>query len=208
MPDSDQRQGLSGRELLRKSIHMAVGLGAFLVVFLGPLLSALLALALLSFNVLVWPRLGGRSVWRERDSRRGVAVGIVLYPLILLVLVLVFRQRLEIVAATWAILAFGDGMAALAGGGLGGPRLPWNPLKSWAGTLACWIFGALGAAAALWWTLAHQGRMIAPGWLAVTAVVTALGAAVVESWPSKLDDNLTVPLSSAVLLWGFLYPMR
>jgi dolichol kinase len=203
-PPSSQREGSSGNELLRKSIHMAVGLGAFAVVLLGPSLSALLALALLVFNVFVWPRLGGRTVWRERDSRRGVAVGIVLYPAVLLVLILVFWRRLEIVAAVWAVLAFGDGMAAIAGSALGGPRLPWNPLKSWAGSLAFGIFGAFAAAAALWWTLAFQGRDAALIPLAAAAATTALAAAAVESLPSGLDDNLTVPLVSALCLWGLL----
>ncbi len=208
-----ERTGLSGSELLRKSIHVAVGLGAFAVVFLGPALSALLAFALLLFNVFVWPRLGGRRVWRAADSRRGFAVGIVLYPLVLLALILIFWSRLEVVAAVWAILAFGDGMAAIVGRAAGGvrrlgARLPWNPEKSWAGSLAFWVFGALGAAVALWWTLAHQGREMAPGSLFVAAALTALVATLVESCPSKLDDNLTVSLSSAALLWGLLYWLR
>ncbi len=198
-------QRLSRRELLRKSIHVAVGLGAFAVVFLGPAISALLASALVLFNAVVWPRLGGRTVWRERDSRRGVAVGIVLYPLVLLVLILVFWRRLEVVAAVWAILAFGDGMAAIAGRAFGDALgLPWNPKKSWAGSLAFWLFGSLGAAAALGWTLAHQGREIDPGFLIAAAVITALIAAFIESQSLALDDNLTVPFLSAGFLWGFL----
>ncbi len=199
-----EQGGLSRGELLRKSIHMAVGLGAFAVVFLGPVYSALTALGLVLFNIFVWPWLGGRGVWREEDSRRGFALGIVLYPLVLLTLVLVFRHRLEVVAAVWAILAFGDGMAAIAGRGLAGPRLPWNPEKSWAGSLAFWIFGALGAAAALWWTLAHQGRETASGFVVAAALVTALIAAFIESLPLELDDNLTVPFLSAGFLSGFL----
>ncbi len=147
MPDPGQRQGLSAGELRRKSIHMAVGLGAFAVVFLGPAYSALLAFAALIFNAFLWPRLGGRGVWREQDLRRGGAVGIVLYPLVVLALILIFRRRLEVAAAAWAILAFGDGMATIAGRALGGARLPWNPEKSWVGTLAFWVFGALGATA-------------------------------------------------------------
>ncbi len=196
------RRGLSRGELRRKLIHMAVGLGAFAVVFLGPLYSAILAGGLVLFNATVWPRLGGRGVWREGETRRGVAIGIVLYPAVLLALVLVFWRRLEVVAAAWAILAFGDGMAALAGGLWGTGRLPWNPAKSWAGTLACWVFGTLGAAAALGWTLAHQQRQISIGQLWTAAALTALLAAVVESLPLRLDDNLTVPLLSAACLWA------
>ncbi len=204
MPDRGQRRGLSTGELPRKSIHMAVGLGAFVVVFLGPAHSALLAFALLLFNLLLWPRLGGRGVWRETDSRRGVAIGIVLYPLVVLVLILIFWSDLEVVAAAWAILAFGDGMATIVGKSRGGARLPWNAGKSWAGSLAFWIFGTLGAAVALWWTLIHQEREIGFWFLVVAAASTALVAAFIESQPVDLDDNLSVPLLSAGFLWAFL----
>ncbi len=203
MSSPGQRGGLSRRELLRKSIHMATGLGAFAVGVLGPALSALLAAGLLVWNVAVWPRLGGRAVWRERDSERGVAIGIVLYPAVLLALILIFWRRLEIVAAVWAILGFGDGIATIAGRALGSRRLPWNAAKTWAGSLAFWLFGALGAGAALAWTLAVQGRETPP-LLVTAAIVTALAAALAESWPSRLDDNLTVPLVSALSLWAFL----
>ncbi len=204
MPVPEQGESLSRGELLRKLIHMAVGLGAFAVVFLGPLHSAILAGGLLLFNLAVWPRLGGRRVWRDAESRHGVAIGIVLYPLVVLALVLIFWRRLEVVAAAWAILAFGDGMATIAGQGLGGARLPWNPAKSWAGTLAFWVCGTLGSAAALGWTLAHQERPLAIGVVLSAAALTALSAALVESLPLPLDDNLTVPLASAAVLWGFL----
>lgn len=192
---------------------MAVGLGAFAVVFLGPTGSALLTFSLLLWNAFVWPRLGGRVVWRREDAQRGFAAGVVLYPLVLLILVLIFWHRLEIVAAVWAILAFGDGMATLAGRALAGAegtgaRLPWNPRKSWVGSLAFWVFGTFGAGSALWWTLAHQGLETAPSPLFVAAALTAAMAAWVESWPVRLDDNLTVPLSSAALLWGLLHWLR
>ena len=206
MSEPGQREGLSGAELLRKLIHMAVGLGAFLVVLLGPLYSAALASFLLCFNLFILPRFGGRALWRRRDTRRGVAAGIVLYPLVLLVLVLIFWRRLEVVAAVWAILAFGDGMAAIVGRVAGGvPALSWNPAKSWPGLLAFWILGALGAAAALGWTWWHQGVPIEPGFLIAASAATALLAAWIESQPQKLDDNLAFPLLSAGFLAGVLH---
>lgn len=205
MPDPGQDQrGLSQRELLRKLIHMAVGLGAFAVVFLGSAHTALLLTALLVFNTAIWPHFGGRTVWRRRDSRQGVALGIVLYPLVLLVLVLVFWSRLEVVAAVWAILAFGDGMAAITGRAFGRAKLPWNPQKSWLGSLAFWLFGTLGSASALWWTLKHQERETAPGFLLGAACLTAMTAAFIESQPLALDDNLSVPFLSAGFLSGVL----
>ncbi len=205
MPDPGQDQrGLSQRELLRKLIHIAVGLGAFAVAFLGSAHTALLLTALLVFNTAIWPHFGGRTVWRRRDARQGVALGIVLYPLVLLVLVLVFWNQLEVVAAVWAILAFGDGMAAIAGRSIGRAKLPWNLKKSWAGSLAFWLFGTIGAASAIWWTLKHLERELAPAFVLAAACLTALIAAFIESQPLTLDDNLSVPFLSAAFLSGIL----
>lgn len=192
------------REIARKLIHMAVGLGAFAVVYLGPLYSALGVSGLVLFNLFVLPRVGGRRLWRKDESRRGTATGIVLYPLVVLALLLVFWRRPEVAAAVWAVLAFGDGAAALAGRLIGGARLPWNPDKSWAGSLACWLFGAAGCAAALGWTMAHQGREIAPPFLIAVSALAALLAAWIESQPQGLDDNLTLPVLTAAFLWGAL----
>ena len=73
------------RELLRKGIHTAVGFLAFLVVFLGPLRSAILALALVLWNLFLLPRIGGRRLWRGSGERD---VGIAAYPIAVLALVL------------------------------------------------------------------------------------------------------------------------
>src|SRR5437763_1561316 len=122
---------LSRSELLRKITHMGVGLIAFSLRFLGPFYSAILAAAALAFNLFLLPRIGGRQLWREAEHAAGAALGIVLYPFCVLLLILIFYQRLEIAAAAWGILAFGDGMTAVAGMSLGRRKLPWNPGKSW-----------------------------------------------------------------------------
>ncbi|HEX6862284.1 MAG TPA: hypothetical protein VF414_05680, partial [Thermoanaerobaculia bacterium] len=111
--------GLSRSELLRKVTHMSMGLFAFAVGWLGPLWSALLALTALVFNLFLLPRIGGRKLYRDHEHAAGSSLGIVLYPLAVLILILVFYKRLEVAAATWGILAFGDGMASVAGMTLG-----------------------------------------------------------------------------------------
>jgi uncharacterized protein (TIGR00297 family) len=196
--------GLTRREVVRKLVHMAVGGIAFAVVYLGPFYSALCGLAALLGNLFVLPRLGSKYLWRGHEEERGVSIGIVLYPFSVLVLLLVFWQRLEVAAAVWGILAFGDGMASLAGKGLGGPALPWNPRKSWSGTLAYFFFGGAGAAALLGHTLLNQGAPANwPFWIAAAAASAAF-AAFIESLPLGVDDNLSVPLLTAPLLFGLL----
>jgi uncharacterized protein (TIGR00297 family) len=192
---------LSRSELLRKVTHMSMGLFAFAVGWLGPLWSALLALTALVFNLFLLPRLGGRRLYRDHEHAAGSSLGIVLYPLAVLILVLVFWKRLEVAAATWGILAFGDGMASVAGMTLGRTKLPWNPRKSWAGTIAYAFFGTMDAAALLIWTAPGQY-----GWPFAFAVcaAAAIVAALLESLPQGLDDNIGVPLVSGLFLLGLV----
>jgi uncharacterized protein (TIGR00297 family) len=193
---------ISRGELLRKTVHMSVGLVAFAVRFLGPGLSALCAAAATLFNFLVLPRIGGKKLWRQREAEQGASLGIVLYPFTVLLLILAFWNRLEVAAAMWGILAFGDGMASLVGMTLGRRKLPWNPRKSWAGSLAYVVFGTAGCAVLLLWTAAGTGREYP--WLFATGIALAatLVAAVLESLPLGLDDNLGVPLVSGLWLYG------
>jgi uncharacterized protein (TIGR00297 family) len=188
-------------EVARKLVHIGVGGIAFAMRFLGPLGSALAAAGAVVFNLWILPRIGGRRLWREAESGSGHALGILLYPVAVLLLVLLFWRRLEIAAATWGILALGDGMASLVGMSLGSRKLPWNPRKSWAGTLAYLIFGGLGAGVLLQWTA--PGRY-APEFAWTVALATAALAALLESLPEGLDDNIGVPLVSALFLAGLL----
>lgn len=118
----------------------------------------------------------------------------------MLALILFFRDALWMAAAAWGLLAFGDGMAALVGRGCGGPRLPWNPDKGWAGFVAFVVFGTLGASVLVAWTLRLPlSSGASPRVLAITIPLAVIGA-LVESVPTTLDDNLTVPLVTAVVL--------
>lgn len=188
-------------ELLRKAVHLGAGSLAFTLRWLGPWGGALLALAGFLFNLVVMPRIGGRRLWRAAELERGRSLGIVLYPLIVLILILAFHRRLEVAAAAWGILAFGDGMAAVVGTMLGRARLPWNPAKSWAGSLAYWLFGTAVAATLLVWTVPERS-----GWVFAVAVaaIAALVAAALESLPLGLDDNVGVPLIAGLLLFGLM----
>jgi uncharacterized protein (TIGR00297 family) len=191
--------GLTGGELARKLVHMAVGGIAFAVRPLGLWGSVACAVGAIVHNLFIFPLYGGKRLWRAHESERGRALGIVLYPVAVLLLLLLFRSRLEIAAAAWGILAFGDGMASLVGMSIGGSNpLPWNPKKSWAGTLAYALFGGLGAAILLLWTA--PGHYAASFAVAI-AFAAALVAALLESQPQGLDDNIGVPLVAGLLLF-------
>jgi uncharacterized protein (TIGR00297 family) len=193
---------LTRGELLRRVVHVGCVGFALLLRWLDTPQAAALALAAFVFNWQVLPRMGGRGMWRRPDLSRGYAIGILAYPLAVLAMILAFHGRLWMAAAGWGILAVGDGMASLVGQSVGGPRLPWNAGKGWAGLLAFVGFGAAAAAFLAAWTQRLALDPAAEHWprtLGVAAAL-ALACAVVESLPTTLDDNVTVPLAVVLLL--------
>jgi uncharacterized protein (TIGR00297 family) len=191
---------LSSGELKRKLVHVGVGSFALLLRYLTwPQAAALAATAFL-FNWQVLPRMGGRALWREKDHGAGYPIGILLYPLSVLALVLALREERWMIAAVWGLLAVGDGMASIVGQAVGGPRLPWNAGKGWAGSFAFVVFGGLAAALLSVWTLEMPLRAAASPWILAVVVPVTLLCALVESVPTTLDDNLTVPLVGGIAI--------
>jgi uncharacterized protein (TIGR00297 family) len=193
---------LSRGELLRKLVHVGCVGFAFLLRFMTGAQAAAMAVLAFLFNWQVLPRIGGKSLWRDPDHTKGYPLGILLYPLAVLGLVLFFWSSLWMAAAVWGVLAVGDGMASVVGQAVGGPRLPWNRSKGWAGFFAFVVFGTAAAAVLIAWTARlpldpsswHAARTVS------LAFCLSLACALVESVPTTLDDNLTVPLVGALVL--------
>jgi uncharacterized protein (TIGR00297 family) len=185
---------LSPSEWRRKAVHAGMGLLALSLRWLDWRAAAALALAALLFNLFLLPGIG-RGIYRDAGRKRDT--GIVAYAAMVLVLILLFRGRyLPIAAAVWAMMAFGDPAAAIAGRLVGGPRLPWNREKTWIGLFSDWAFG--GAAAVLVF------RFVAARRLDPEAAAMLIGGAALfaflESIRSGIDDNLIAPLPVAFLL--------
>jgi len=236
-------------ENARQWVHVGSGLFALLLrVTTWPQAAALAAVALV-FNLVVLPRLGGRRLYRPLDTARGFPVGILLYPFSVLLLTLIFRSRLDIVAAAWAIMAFGDGAATLVGraaatwnakpakpakqddaqgsawasegnakaakpvnkdSSLGFARfagfafhrpLPWNRDKTVAGTVAFVVCGGLAGVALAWWTRPAVATPPSMIFTIAAPLVAAAAAALVETLPVRLDDNISVPATAGAVLW-------
>ena len=185
-------------ELKRKVVHVGVGSLALLLRYLTWPQAAAMAAAAVLFNWQVLPRIGGRALWREADHGAGYPLGILLYPLSVLALVLALREERWMVAAVWGLLAVGDGMASIVGQAVGGPRLPWNARKGWAGLVAFVAFGGVAAALLSAWTLEMPLGAAASPWIVLVVAPLTVLCALVESMPTTLDDNLTVPLVGGI----------
>lgn len=185
-----------------------MGLFALLLPFLSWPQAAGCAVLAFLFNWLALPLLFGH---RFKSERRGASdAGVLLYPLVVLALILVFRHRLELAAFGWGVLAFGDALAGLVGQKWGRRPLPWNHQKTWEGFWAFVVGSTLGGSLLAIWYLAvrepeaREWPALALGlslWVAWGLVPSILGAAL-ESVPCGLDDNVLPPL--AVPLVGLL----
>lgn len=181
---------LSGKietEIVRKSIHVLVGIVPTLAAVNLQVTSTLLGFGILFYTYCELLRLRGYEVAvvsrvtalaaRRRDSGRFV-LGPVTLGLGALLSLVVFPEP----AASIAIyaLAFGDGLSSLVGRLFGTVRIPFTGGKSLEGSLTCFL--------AVW--AAACGRMGDPsGALAVAAAATAA-----EALPTRDLDNLILPL--------------
>lgn len=185
-------------ETTRQLVHMGMGGFALLLRWLPWWQAVALASAAIAFNLFVLPRIGA-ALYRPGDRERGLH-GILFYPLAVLILLMVFPTRLDIVAAAWGILAIGDGLATLAGRAVGGRRWPWNRDKTIAGSTAFAIGGACAGVLLAWWCRPAVTPAPSIVFILVAPVVAAVIAALVETVPARLDDNLSVAAAAGGVL--------
>ncbi len=181
--------GMRSRGVARPALHAAAGFGALLLGVLDTRGAVALAVLLVVHNVLLLP-LYAPGVMRPPGPRPDA--GVLSYPLVVLATVLLLGARPHWAAAAWAVLAWGDAAAAVAGPRLGGARWPWNPAKRLAGSAAFVLAGSAAGAATAGFVAAAGGCGPSAAALVATVVVAALAAALAESAPSGVDDNVRI----------------
>jgi uncharacterized protein (TIGR00297 family) len=186
-------------ETARQAIHMAMGAFALLLRWIPWWQAVALAVAALGVNLFLLPRLRV-NLYRPGDRERGVH-GIIWYPVAVLLLLLAFPRRPDIAAAAWGILAIGDGIATLAGRAAGGPRWPWNREKTLSGSAAFAIGGAAAGVFLAWWCRPALNPAPAMAFTILAPVAAAIAAALVETMPVRLDDNLSVAATAGATMW-------
>jgi len=152
----------------------------------GIILGVALALTGLVFRM-------GRSV--ARAGERDWTARVLSYPAVCFGMILLFPARPEYAAVVVVILAFGDGVATLAGVRWGRTALPWNAAKTWVGSSG-FVLVATPLAALAYWLEAQPA--VPAGEAAVCALVAVLGAAAAESVRSRWNDNLRAGVAAGV----------
>lgn len=177
-------------EDLRQLEHLAPIGFAFLLPYISLGTALLLCGGAVVHALFLSPRLV-RVTTREQERRRGFSPGKLSYALCVAALLLLFQEHQWRAAAVWAMLAFGDSVSNVVGRRLGTRKLPFNPIKSWIGLAAFWVSAGLGAFALYSWNRPEDA-----GWSLSSALVVcllaALPAAVAESLPGPVDDNILV----------------
>ncbi len=182
-------------EWKRKAVHAGFGLFALTLRWLDWRVAAAVALAALLFNAIVMPRVG-RGIYRDPGSARDA--GIVAYPAVVLLLILVFSGKyVSIAAAVWAMMAFGDPAAAIVGRSVGGPTLPWNRGKTWAGLLSNWAVGGAAAIAVFLFVTRRAPEVSGAAILLIGAAIYAF----LESVRAGIDDNIVAAFPTALVVY-------
>lgn len=176
---------MSGREGLRRAVHVGFGGIAWFIPILGWQVCAGVCATGVAFNWFLLPRLPlTRDLLRTGDDSGHL--GIVFYPAVLLASCLVFREDHAPTQAAWCAMAFGDGLAPLFGQWLRRPSWPRRPDKAIPASLASFALAGIAA----------QSMMPAPtAWCAMGVAV------LIEGFSGPVDDNLTVPVAAAVTAW-------
>lgn len=188
---------LSPRELRRRIWHMAPGFLAILSWAVphddpvSPTFQVIAVTIIVGLSAILALRYA--SVARHNE-RHGLS-GILGYACSILTTLLLFPAHEELAMTVLAVLAFGDGSATLGGIAFRGPPLPWNAAKTWAGSASFLIIGA-PVASLVYWAIAEPSVSLVTA--ALCGSTAAFVAAVAESLPFKLNDNIRVGFAAAV----------
>lgn len=187
-------------ELKRKAVHVSMIAWALLIGRIEPWMVNTVCFAALLFNIFLLRRITFGTLEREQERDQGYSIGLLAYPAVLLVIGLVWHDRQIVMAIAWGAMAFGDGFASIIGQRIPSRSLAWNRTKTWTGFagfvvigfVLTWLFVVLCLPASL-----REGASLQAWTLIIAASV--LAGAFAESQEGFVDDNIAVPLVSALV---------
>jgi phytol kinase len=207
--DFAAHRGWISSHLSRKLIHTGTGPVFVLcwLMFTDAPVSPYLA-ALVPFAITLQFLLVGLGVIRDAAAvkalsrsgdRREILKGPLYYGIIFVLLTIFYWKTSPIGMVALMVLSGGDGLADIIGRRFGYQRLPWNPGKSWAGSLGMFL-GGWGFSLLILWIYHTAGifpQTLSVFFLPVTFI--ALVSTLVETLPTPDLDNITVTVTALVL---------
>jgi HAD superfamily phosphoserine phosphatase-like hydrolase len=179
---------------LREAIHIGSFLLTFVCIYLtgNNLLASLIILLAILYTISELARVRGINIpilsavtWSAANKIElyEFATAPILFALGIAISLLIFPEPIRYVAIT--TLTLGDGGAHIFGMKFGKIKLPFNKGKNLEGTIFGFLFAFLGAMI-----------FVDP----VRALIASTVAMLVEGIPSPINDNLTMPLASGLVL--------
>ncbi|MCO5588943.1 hypothetical protein L7F22_042906 [Adiantum nelumboides] len=140
-----------------------------------------------------------KSMSREGDYRE-LRKGPFYYALAITFAIMYLWRVSPLAPIIVANLCAGDGFADLIGRKFGKAKLPYNANKSYLGSFAMLFFGFIVSIGYLCYFSSFDFFTFSPK-LVLNTFLVALVTTLVESLPisTRLDDNLTVPLTSIIV---------
>ncbi|KAJ7522228.1 hypothetical protein O6H91_18G002600 [Diphasiastrum complanatum] len=195
--------------LSRKLVHITIGLIFMLFWplfsdaptsrYLAALAPAGNAVRMLALGLGFWEdRALVKAVTRE-GNKKELLKGPLYYAIAISAVTILFWRTSPISAVAIANLCAGDGVADIVGRRFGFVKLPYNKNKSYAGSIAMFIFSSLVSIIYLWF-FSSFGFYIVTNSLINQVILVSLLTALVESLSvsTSLDDNFTVPFTAVI----------
>ncbi|XP_062091915.1 probable phytol kinase 1, chloroplastic isoform X2 [Humulus lupulus] len=122
------------------------------------------------------------------------------YVIVLILCALVFWRESPVGVISLSMMCGGDGVADIMGRKFGSVKIPYNPGKSWAGSISMFVFGFLVSVGMLYYFSALGYIQLDWSSTIQRVALVAMVATVVESLPisEAVDDNLSVPLATMI----------
>jgi dolichol kinase len=190
---------LTRTELRRRLWHMAPGLLPFLMWYfphrdpISPTMRGIMVAVVFGLAIGIFA--GYRRIQRRGESNQRLAA-VAGYAASVLLTLIAFPGDAELGLTVLAILAFGDGSATLGGLLIGGPKLPWNRNKTVSGLVCFLVVGGAIASLIYWGETQMNPEAVEPKATIRAAMfcggMAALLAALAESIPSRINDNIRV----------------
>jgi phytol kinase len=135
---------------------------------------------------------------------REILRGPLYYGIIFVICTIVFWYDSPIGIIALMLMCGGDGFADIVGRNFGRSRIPWNPHKTWMGSMGMFLGGFILSLVILLIYIGVGIFSISVGELLPPLLFISVAATLIETLPLRDVDNITVTLSAVILAYILL----